>query len=114
MTRWWWSVPVLPPVADAGVGHPVDSGGPSAALTTKEIAVAFLVPEATMAQRISRAKARLAGPRREGFLLPAAGERTERLRSVLHVLYLMFNEGYATSSGPDLATSRTCPARRSG
>ena len=71
-------------------------------LTTREIAHAFLVSEATMAQRISRAKAKIsASP--EPFALPAPAERPERLRSVLHVLYLLFNEGYAGSSGPDLA-----------
>jgi predicted RNA polymerase sigma factor len=69
-------------------------------LTTREIAAAFLVPEATMAQRISRAKARLQGER---FELPSAADRAARLRSVLEVLYLLFNEGYASSSGPDLA-----------
>jgi RNA polymerase sigma factor (sigma-70 family) len=70
-------------------------------LTTAEIASAFLVPEATMAQRISRAKQsiRAAGG---GFELPPEPERAERLRVVLHVLYLMFNEGYIASSGPDL------------
>jgi RNA polymerase sigma factor (sigma-70 family) len=71
-------------------------------LTTREIAAAFLVPEATMAQRISRAKAGLKASE-EPFSLPSADERAERLRSVLHALYLLFNEGYATSSGPDLA-----------
>ena len=71
-------------------------------LTTREIAAAFLVPEATMAQRISRAKAKVKASA-EPFALPAPTERTERLRSVLHVLYLLFNEGYATSDGPDLA-----------
>jgi predicted RNA polymerase sigma factor len=55
-----------------------------------------------MAQRISRAKARVQASA-EPFTLPGAEERPERLRSVLHVLYLLFNEGYATSSGPDLA-----------
>ena len=71
-------------------------------LTTREIATAFLVPEATMAQRISRAKAKVneSGAR---FSLPSDAERSDRLASVLHVLYLMFNEGYATSSGPTLA-----------
>jgi len=71
-------------------------------LTTTQIAAAFLVPEATMARRISRAKARVrdAGAT---FDPPTEVERSERLGSVLHVLYLMFNEGYATSSGPDLA-----------
>jgi RNA polymerase sigma factor (sigma-70 family) len=71
-------------------------------LSTREIATAFLVPEATMAQRISRAKAKV-GEAGATFALPAAPERTERLRSVLHVLYLLFNEGYATSAGPDLS-----------
>ena len=71
-------------------------------LTTREIAAAFLVPEATMAQRISRAKARLKGLD-EPFTLPPPGGGGERLRSVLHVLYLIFNEGYAASDGPDLA-----------
>jgi RNA polymerase sigma factor (sigma-70 family) len=70
-------------------------------LTTPEIAAAFLVPEATMAQRISRAKQRIrsAGAR---FELPPEPERAERLGVVLHVLYLVFNEGYTTSSGPAL------------
>ena len=71
-------------------------------LTTREIAAAFLVPEATMAQRISRAKAKLKGFG-EPFTLPPPGGGGERLRSVLHVLYLIFNEGYAASDGPDLA-----------
>jgi RNA polymerase sigma factor (sigma-70 family) len=71
-------------------------------LTTREIATAFLVPEATMAQRISRAKAKVKASD-ERFTLPSPGERAERLRSVLHVLYLLFNEGYASSSGVDLA-----------
>jgi len=71
-------------------------------LTTREIAVAFLVPEATIAQRISRAKAKLKGFD-EPFALPPPGGGGERLRSVLHVLYLIFNEGYATSDGADLA-----------
>jgi RNA polymerase sigma factor (sigma-70 family) len=73
-------------------------------LTTAEIARAFLVPEATMAQRISRAKQRL---KTDGasFELPPEPERAERLRVVLHVLYLIFNEGYTASSGPDLQRS---------
>jgi predicted RNA polymerase sigma factor len=71
-------------------------------LTTREIATAFLVPEATMAQRISRAKAKVKASD-EPFALPSPDTRAERLRSVLHVLYLLFNEGYASSSGPDLA-----------
>jgi predicted RNA polymerase sigma factor len=71
-------------------------------LTTREIAAAFLVPEATMAQRISRAKAKIKESD-EPFALPSPDAFAERLRSVLHVLYLLFNEGYASSSGPDLA-----------
>ncbi|MEV6641240.1 sigma-70 family RNA polymerase sigma factor [Amycolatopsis sp. NPDC051371] len=67
-------------------------------LTTAEIAGAFLVPEATMAQRISRAKARIKASD-VPFRLPAAEEREARLRSVLHVLYLVFNEGYTSSEG---------------
>ncbi len=70
-------------------------------LSTAEIARAFLVPEATMAQRISRAKQRI---KTSGvpFRLPTPEERTERLRTVLHVLYLVFNEGYASTAGQDL------------
>jgi predicted RNA polymerase sigma factor len=70
-------------------------------LTTAQIAHAFLVPEATMAQRISRAKQSI---KNSGvpFQLPIAQERTQRLRDVLHVLYLIFNEGYTSSTGPDL------------
>ncbi len=71
-------------------------------LTTREIAAAFLVPEATVAQRISRAKAKIKASG-EPFTLPPPGQRPERLRLVLHVLYLLFNEGYTSSSGPDLA-----------
>ena len=70
-------------------------------LTTTEIASAFLVPEATMAQRISRAKQKIRTSR-VPFGLPSPDERGERLSAVLHVLYLIFNEGYATSSGPSL------------
>jgi RNA polymerase sigma factor (sigma-70 family) len=69
-------------------------------LTTAEIARAFLVPEATMAQRISRAKQRIAAAG-ASFAPPPAGEWAGRLAVVLHVLYLMFNEGYAATSGPD-------------
>ncbi len=64
-------------------------------LTTAEIAAAFLVPEATMAQRISRAKQRV---KDKSFSV-----QLERLPVVLHVLYLVFNEGYTASSGPELA-----------
>ncbi|MEV8100664.1 DUF6596 domain-containing protein [Kitasatospora sp. NPDC085879] len=70
-------------------------------LTTAEIARAFLVPEATMAARISRAKQRIRATGRS-FRLPEGAEREERLRVVLHVLYLIFNEGYTASSGSEL------------
>jgi RNA polymerase sigma factor (sigma-70 family) len=70
-------------------------------LTTAEIARAFLVPEATMAARISRAKQRVKAAGRS-FSLPDGAEREERLRVVLHVLYLIFNEGYTASSGSEL------------
>jgi predicted RNA polymerase sigma factor len=74
-------------------------------LSTAQVAAAFGVPEATMAQRISRAKQTI---RESGsdFSLPAGAGRTERLRAVLHVLYLMFNEGYTASDGNEL----TAPA----
>ena len=70
-------------------------------LTTAEIASAFLVPEATMAQRISRAKQSI---KTSGvpFSLPTPEERAQRLAAVLHVLYLIFNEGYTSSAGPNL------------
>ncbi|MCO1581180.1 sigma-70 family RNA polymerase sigma factor [Crossiella sp. SN42] len=70
-------------------------------LSTAQIASAFLVPEATMAQRISRAKARIKATG-SAFGPPPARERDERLRVVLHVLYLIFNEGYTASSGEQL------------
>ena len=70
-------------------------------LTTAEIANAFLVPEATMAQRISRAKQSIKSSN-VPFIMPTPAERADRLSAVLHVLYLIFNEGYASSSGPAL------------
>ena len=70
-------------------------------LTTAEIASAFLVPEATMAQRISRAKQSIKASG-VAFSMPGVSERAERLAAVLHVLYLIFNEGYASSAGSDL------------
>jgi RNA polymerase sigma factor (sigma-70 family) len=70
-------------------------------LTTAEIASAFLVPEATMAQRISRAKQAIKASGMQ-FELPPPDQRAERLRAVRHVLYLIFNEGYTATTGPDL------------
>jgi RNA polymerase sigma factor (sigma-70 family) len=70
-------------------------------LTTAEIARAFLVPEATMAQRISRAKQSIKTSGSTFDLLPEP-EWADRLQVVLHVLYLIFNEGYTATSGPDL------------
>ncbi len=70
-------------------------------LTTAEIANAFLVPEATMAQRISRAKQNIKASK-VPFSLPTDTERAERLSAVLHVLYLIFSEGYTSSIGMDL------------
>lgn len=70
-------------------------------LTTAQIASAFLVPETTLAQRISRAKQTI---RKSGipFQMPPSEEQSERMRVVLHVLYLIFNEGYTASSGSSL------------
>jgi predicted RNA polymerase sigma factor len=92
-----------------GCCHPALTAASQTALTlravgglaTAEIARAFLVPEATMAARISRAKQRIKAAG-SSFSLPAGAEREERLRVVLHVLYLIFNEGYTASSGSDL------------
>jgi RNA polymerase sigma factor (sigma-70 family) len=71
-------------------------------LTTGEIARAFLVPEPTMGQRISRAKQRIKASGLP-FAMPPAAERAARLDAVRQVLYLIFNEGYTSTSGPDLA-----------
>jgi RNA polymerase sigma factor (sigma-70 family) len=89
--------------------HPALSGPSQIALTlravgglsTAQIAAAFLVPEATMAQRISRAKEaiRASGAR---FEMPGQAERPARLGIVLHVLYLIFNEGYTATAGTGL------------
>ncbi|MGH8794892.1 MAG: RNA polymerase sigma factor [Stackebrandtia sp.] len=70
-------------------------------LTTGEIANAFLAPEPTMAQRISRAKQRVKDSNAP-FSMPPPSQRAERTRAVLHVLYLIFNEGYASTSGAGL------------
>lgn len=92
---------MLPSRAVAAVAARAHLAGGRGGLATAQIAAAFLVPEATIAKRISRAKQRIrdAGAR---FELPAEPQRGERLCVVLHVLCLVFNEGYTTSSGPAL------------
>jgi RNA polymerase sigma factor (sigma-70 family) len=95
--------------------HPVLSGEARAALTLKlvgglssaEIARAFLVPEATVAQRIVRAKRSLAEAR-VPFEVPRAAERKPRLASVLQVIYLIYNEGYSASAGTDWLRPALC------
>jgi len=90
--------------------HPVLTPASQVALTlravgglrTDEVARAFLVPETTMAQRISRAKQKIKSSC-VPFRLPPEEERAKRLGVILHVLYLIFNEGYTATSGPDLA-----------
>ncbi|PUA81791.1 RNA polymerase sigma factor [Nocardioides currus] len=84
-------------------------------LTTAEIARGFLATEATMAQRISRAKKTLSSSQAE-FELPTGAERTQRLDDVMAVIYLIFNEGYSATAGedwmrPDLAAEATRLAR---
>ena len=71
-------------------------------LTTEEIAAAFLVPDATMGQRISRAK-QIIKKAGASFRLPSVTELPDRLAAVLHVLYLIFNEGYVATSGRELS-----------
>jgi RNA polymerase sigma factor (sigma-70 family) len=76
-------------------------------LTTEEIARAFLVPEATVAQRIVRAKRTLADERIP-FEIPPAAEQAQRLAAVLGVVYLIFNEGYAATGGEDWTRPELC------
>src|ERR671932_729475 len=76
-------------------------------LTTEEIARAFLAPEATIAQRIVRAKRTLAEARAP-FEVPRGAERTARLPSVLEVIYLIFNEGYAATAGENWVRPALC------
>jgi RNA polymerase sigma factor (sigma-70 family) len=76
-------------------------------LTTEEIARAFLVPESTVAQRIVRAKRTLAAAR-VPFEVPQGPELVDRLSSVLEVIYLVFNEGYAATAGDDWMRPALC------
>lgn len=94
--------PVVPP--DGRIALTLREVG---GLTTEEVARAFLARPATIAQRIVRAKARIrdAGLRYE---VPGRAEWPERLDAVLHVLYLIFNEGYAATSGPVLIRAQLC------
>jgi RNA polymerase sigma factor (sigma-70 family) len=94
--------PVLPAEARAALTLRVIGG-----LTTHEIARAFLVPEPTIAQRIVRAK-RILADKKIPFEIPAPGELTSRLASVLEVIYLIFNEGYAATSGSDWVRPQLC------
>jgi len=94
--------PVLTPEAQAALTLKMLAG-----LTTDEIARAFLVPTATMAQRIVRAKRTLAEAR-VGFESPGADELAPRLAAVLAVVYLVFNEGYSATAGEDLVRPALC------
>ncbi len=96
------SHPVLPTDARVALTLRVVGG-----LTTEEIARAFLVPTPTMAQRITRAK-RTLSEARVRFEVPAGTERTARLGSVLEVVYLIFNEGYAATAGDDWVRPALC------
>jgi RNA polymerase sigma factor (sigma-70 family) len=88
--------PALTPVSQVGLTLRAVGG-----LTTAEIARAFLVPESTVAQRISRAKQRIRASGAE-FRMPPPAELADRVTAVLRVLYLIFNEGYTASSGTAL------------
>lgn len=94
--------PVLPPEGRIALTLRLLGG-----LTTEEIARAFLAPEATIAQRVVRAKRTLA-EKRVPFEVPRGEELNERLASVLSVVYLIFNEGYSASSGEDWLRPALC------
>ncbi|MCD9085734.1 RNA polymerase sigma factor [Stenotrophomonas sp. SY1] len=94
--------PLLPPDARVALTLRLLCG-----LTTAEIARAYLQPEATIAQRITRAK-RLLAERQVPFEVPRRQELPQRLQSVLDVVYLVFNEGYAASSGEDWMRPALC------
>ncbi len=94
--------PVLPTEARAALTLRLLGG-----LTTDEIARAFLVPEPTIAQRIVRAKRRLA-EKRVPFEVPRGAELASRLTSVLEVIYLIFNEGYSATAGDDWMRPALC------
>ena len=94
--------PVLPPEAQVALTLRLIGG-----LTTEEIARAFLVPVPTMAQRIVRAKRTLSDAR-VPFEVPGGAELSERLASVLQVIYLVFNEGYAATAGDDWVRPALC------
>jgi len=98
--------PVLTPDARAALTLRLIGG-----LTTEEIARAYLVSEATMAQRIVRAK-KILGRARLPFEVPRGRERQERLASVLEVIYLIFNEGYSATAGEDLTRPALCTEAR--
>src|SRR5690606_2542555 len=94
--------PVLSPESRAALTLRLLGG-----LTTEEIARAFLVPEPTIAQRIVRAKRTLAAAR-VPFEVPRGAARRARLESVLEVVYLVFNEGYAATAGEDWTRPDLC------
>jgi predicted RNA polymerase sigma factor len=94
--------PVLPPEARVALTLRLIGG-----LATEEIARAFLVPEATLAQRIVRAK-RTLSEARVPFEVPRGPELSERLASVLQVIYLVFNEGYSATAGTDWVRPALC------